>query len=173
MSIEKAKEILRKLTIELPDDRRRLMYPLSRVMVAVDKALAELEAESKPEPGEFTKKMRMRILRDQPMVDAETASFDQLVVIATEALEHLDEACDLIDSLQEQLVAVLRRANAAECDWQLSEEQLAAKDKDIARLKAALGRLVEYTAQRLSPDEFIRLVQKAVEQALKGGEREL
>jgi hypothetical protein len=57
------------------------------------------------------------------------------------------KACDLIDSLQ---------------------EQLAAKDKDIARLKAELGRLGEYTAQKLSPDEFIRLVQKTVKQILKG-----
>jgi hypothetical protein len=54
------------------------------------------------------------------------------------------------------------------CASDVLEGQLAAKDKEIERLKAALGRLGEYTAQRLSPDEFIRLVQKTVKQILKG-----
>jgi hypothetical protein len=137
-----------------------------------DKFLAVFDTQSKPEPGEFTKKMRMRILRDQPMVDAETASFDQLVVIATEALEHLDEACGLIDSLQEQL----KEAKELCEYWRLQakqferavldlEEQLAPKDKEIERLRTDIQSIHDSTLENGNYGTAERL-----KQALKGGE---
>jgi len=46
----------------------------------------------------------MRVERDMVMVKSPSmATKEALAVIAQEALEHLDDACDLIDSLQEQL----------------------------------------------------------------------
>lgn len=59
--------------------------------------------------------------------------------------------------LEDQLSDVIKRAAVAESDWQVAEEQLAAKDKEIERLKEILA-----AVESVYPGRF------KIEQALKG-----
>jgi len=206
MSVEKAKEILKKPVVELPDDRRKLMYPLSRVMVAVDKALAELEAtpqenQSKPpllaaeetigrifdrdksesyhckeceeigpvhvcnpkqESREFTKLARAEAHNASLYADERKELRGQLA--AKQQLERT------VVDLEDQLGDTIKRAEAAESDWQIAEEQLAAKDKEIKRLRESLkeygGHDIECASQMEEDEPCIC----GFEEALKGKE---
>jgi hypothetical protein len=121
-------------------------------------------AESKPEPVEFTKKVE-KILDD--------CKYGRVTNVegSNAMIPLLKEACDLIDSLQEQLKAIespctyckgTRRVEAfadnislgwgrcPHCASDVLEGQITAKDKEIERLKATSRFQASYGEDRES-----------------------
>jgi hypothetical protein len=90
-----------------------------------------------------------------------------------------EQACPYcrLGSLAEQIKAKDAELKRLEHGWRSCQAERLGMDriidKQAEQLKAKdrlLQRMGEYTAQRLSKDELIRLLQQAIEQALKGGE---
>lgn len=102
-----------------------------------------------PPASEFVEKNRMRIVRDMAILDDER-QYNKAVfmVIGAEALEHLGEACDLLDAQQQQLEELDSKREEAE---NLSGRRLAIMERFESQL-AKWDKAIKYLNKK--PDSY-------------------
>jgi len=112
-------EAINKIRWFLQDGSDTPTYEDMQEILALLEAEPHREASQTGEPMEFTEKSRGRIARDLAILAApqELISKTTTRVIAQEALEHLAEACDIIDRLTAENERLKKPASRCNCGY--------------------------------------------------------